>query len=94
MSGGSYDYIHHRIDDFLEEFEQHLNNDPLRIAFCEHMKKIAKAVHDIEWVDSGDYGKGDEHEAIKACLLPTDIEGVVKHNLQVLAQNIKRIADE
>jgi hypothetical protein len=29
-------------------------------------------MHDIEWVDSGDYSDGDEHEAIKACLAPTE----------------------
>jgi hypothetical protein len=29
---------------------------------------VAKACHDIEWVDSGDCGLGDEDEAIRDCL--------------------------
>ena len=29
---------------------------------------MAKALHDIEWVDSADYGPGDDTEAICACL--------------------------
>ena len=29
---------------------------------------MAKALHDIEWVDSADYGPGDDTEAIRACL--------------------------
>ena len=28
---------------------------------------VAKAAHDIEWVDSGDYGIGDEVAAIREC---------------------------
>jgi uncharacterized small protein (DUF1192 family) len=32
------------------------------------LKLVAKALHDIEWVDSGDYGPGDENKAIRACL--------------------------
>lgn len=39
-----------------------------RRAFAKHLRKVAKALHDIEWVDSGDCGPGDENEAIRACL--------------------------
>ena len=41
---------------------------PERAAFSQHLTRVAKALHDIEWVDSGDYGPGDENEAIMACL--------------------------
>ena len=41
---------------------------PERRAFAAHLVKVAKALHDIEWVDSSDYGPGDENEAIRACL--------------------------
>ena len=41
---------------------------PERKAFSALLKKVAKALHDIEWVDSGDYGPGDDSEAIRACL--------------------------
>lgn len=93
MSGGHYDYACYMFGDFVEEFKKNLNNDPLRIAFCEHLEKIGKAMHDIEWVDSGDYGAGDEHESIKACLLPTGLDETVKHNLRIMAQKLAQIAD-
>ena len=45
-----------------------LCDTPERKAFNRHLAKVAKALHDIEWVDSGDYGPGDENDAIRACL--------------------------
>lgn len=63
MSGGSMDYICFKLE--AVEFEE---NTPLRKAFARHIKRVAKALHDIEWVDSGDYGEGDEEPAILACL--------------------------
>ena len=52
MSGGSYDYLYNRVEDFIDEFKQNLNNDPLRIAFLGHLENVKQAMHDIEWVDS------------------------------------------
>ena len=43
---------------------------PERKAFAEHLVKVAKALHDIEYVDSSDYGPGADSEAIRACLAP------------------------
>lgn len=64
MSGGSMNYLYSRIE-WEADFE---TDTPERIAFAEHLKLVAKALHDIEWVDSCDYGAGDENEAIRACL--------------------------
>jgi len=64
MSGGSMDYLFGRVEND-SNFEL---NTPLRKAFKEHLAKVAKALHDIEWVDSSDCAPGDEEEAIKACL--------------------------
>ena len=64
MSGGSMNYLFARLDsdaDFKED-------TPERKAFARHLRLVAKALHDIEWVDSGDYGPGDDSEAIRACL--------------------------
>lgn len=61
MSGGSYDYIYRRIEDIEL---RHVETDPRRTSFQKLLKLVAKAMHDIEWVDSSDYGKGDEHDAI------------------------------
>lgn len=66
MSGGSMNYLYSKV---LHDSEFPLDT-PERIAFAEHLKLVAKALHDIEWVDSGDYGPGDESAAILACLNP------------------------
>lgn len=64
MSGGSMNYFYAR----LEEEANFLENTPERKAFARHLSLIAKALHDIEWVDSHDYARGDENEAILACI--------------------------
>ena len=64
MSGGSMNYLYSKLE-YEADFEA---DTPEREAFAEHLKLVAKALHDIEWVDSCDYGAGDENEAIRACL--------------------------
>jgi len=59
-------YLYSRIES--EDFFS--TNTPERKAFYMHMRKVIKALHDIEWVDSGDCSPGDENEAIRACLAP------------------------
>ena len=66
MSGGSWDYFYGRLEDVASRLQ--CERDPLRKAFGAHLQKCAKALHDIEWVDSCDYSPGDEVEAIKAVL--------------------------
>jgi hypothetical protein len=63
MSGGSYDYVYGRIDDIELRNRE---TDPRRAAFQKLLKLVARAMHDIEWVDSCDYGPGDDHQAIDA----------------------------
>ena len=64
MSGGSMNYLYSKI-----EYEATFHEDtPERRAFAKHLKLVAKALHDIEWVDSGDCRPGDENEAIRACV--------------------------
>ena len=64
MSGGSMNYLYSKLV-WEADFE---TDTPEREAFAEHLKLVAKALHDIEWVDSGDYGPGAENAAIRACL--------------------------
>ena len=64
MSGGSMNYLYRR----LEEGATFEADTPERIAFAAHLKLVVKALHDIELVDSADYGPGDENEAIRAYL--------------------------
>lgn len=65
MSGGSMDYLYLKIQD--ASFREHT---PERRAFAKHLQLVAEALHDIEWVDSCDYGQGDESAAIRKCLAP------------------------
>ena len=67
MSGGSYDYAYIKVSDLADQIFKY-SKDPLRIAFAKHLLKVAEAMHDIEWVDSGDYGEGRDVDAIKAAL--------------------------
>ena len=66
MSGGSYDYAYYKVQDMADQ----LKNDPseLRRAFAEHLSLVATAMHDIEWVDSSDYGRDGDVNAINAVL--------------------------
>jgi hypothetical protein len=66
MSGGSMNYLYSKV---LHCADFPLDT-PEREAFAKHLKLVAQALHDIEWVDSGDYGPGDENAAIRACLRP------------------------
>lgn len=66
MSGGSMNYLSDKI-----EYELRFREDtPLRRAFMEHMQRVMKALHEIEWVDSGDNSPGRDEDAILACLGP------------------------
>jgi hypothetical protein len=63
MSGGSYNYLFQKVDDAASELE-HRSPTPQRRAFAEHLRKVAKALHAVEWVDSSDWSPGDENEPI------------------------------
>jgi hypothetical protein len=60
------DYLYSRVRD-----ASFVINTVERIAFKEHLEKIASALHDIEWVDSSDSSEGSENDAIRACLSST-----------------------
>jgi len=67
MSGGSLEYVYSRVEDAATTIRGWSSN-PLHLAFATHLEKCAKALHDLEWVFSGDRGSGDEIEAIKAAI--------------------------
>lgn len=64
MSGGSMNYLYSRI----ESDANFCTDTPMRKAFAAHLMKVTRALHDIEWVDSGDYGPGDDVDAIRECI--------------------------
>lgn len=67
MSGGSLDYICYKVEDIANQLSDK-SYSPLQRAFGEHLKKVSQALHDTEWVLSGDKGRGDDEEAIRAVL--------------------------
>jgi len=69
MSGGSWDYFYSRLEDVATRLiDSNINQSEavLRKALGVLLLKCSKALHDIEWVDSCDYGIGDEREALEA----------------------------
>ena len=64
MSGGSWGYFCYQADEVANLLCD--EKSPLRRAFGKHMKLIAHAMHEIEWVDSADKGSPDDINAIKA----------------------------
>lgn len=77
MSGGAYNYIYSTIEDLRIE---NTDTDPRRASLQKIINLLVKAMHDVEWVDSSDYGTGDDHKAIDALLgaLGNDPETVRK----------------
>ena len=90
MSGGSYDYICYRVYDAADAI---LDNTPLRKAFVAHLRLVAKALHDLEWVDSADYARGDEEESIRECLsqaaLVEDLSQQAEDSLRKIKQALE-----
>lgn len=66
MSGGSMDYLYRKVQEAAEW--QAERGDARRRAFGRHLLLVAKALHDIEWVDSCDSSAGSEHAAIEKVL--------------------------
>jgi hypothetical protein len=72
MSGGRYDYSFHQVDEMASELEH--STDIVRRAFAAHLRMVAKAMHDVEWVDSCDYSPGDDHAAIRAVIEQENVD--------------------
>lgn len=91
MSGGSMNYVYSK----LLYDATFATNTPERKAFRQHLHKVANALYDIEWVDSGDKAPGDENAAIRACLqsdavMSTLIEQA-KDTMSALRVEIERV---
>jgi hypothetical protein len=65
------DYLCFKVGDAAAEIA-HRGDRPLHKAFAAHLRKVETALHDLEWVWSGDYGAGDEDAAIQAVIAPGD----------------------
>lgn len=66
MSGGSWEYFYSRLEDVAQRLRG--CECPYRKALGAKLQLAADALHDIEWVDSCDYGKGDDIKRLKLAL--------------------------
>jgi hypothetical protein len=82
MSGGSWDYAFSHFDGVANRLSR--ESDPLRRLLGIRVELIAKALHDIEWVDSGDYNSGDDVAAIKA-VLSADLSADIRDEINAVA---------
>lgn len=89
MSGGSYDYAYAKVEDMARELEKH--RDPLRRAFAKHLFAVAKAMYDVEWVDSGDYSPGAEREAVSLVVDRATAMSVLVDALRDIADQMQRL---
>lgn len=97
MSGGSLNYVYGRVEDAAMAIKDR-SSVPLHIAFSNHLIKVAKALHDIEWLLSGDYGDGQEEEAIRAVVSQNDeldaATEKARDALKSLTEVLERIGSE
>lgn len=58
MSGGSHDYAYEKLKEIAESFQPYRKQDHFeeRGRFADMLELYAEIAHDIEWIDSGDYG--------------------------------------
>ena len=91
MSGGSYDYFYAKLDDLADSIR--LIN-PERKAFVKHLKKVVKALHDIEWVDSFDYGINAEIAAIMECITAKEVLLVAVEEAKKACNNLERAIEK
>lgn len=90
MSGGSMNYLYQR----LEWDATFTENTPERIAFRKHLQLVAKALHDIEWVDSGDYECDDDTEAIMKCITKSEILEAARERLDKAIKEARGILEK
>ena len=83
------EYAFHYVEDAAETIVRRSRN-PLHIAFADFLKDVSVALHDLEWVLSGDYGEGDEIGAIKKVLNRSVFE---KTSVTELENAIKQAQD-
>lgn len=92
MSGGSWDYVFYKFEDVAERLLAEQN--PARRALGKQVALIAKALHDIEWVDSGDYGRDGDEKAIQSALGANAKELVLAELIGGAEQSINKFLSE
>lgn len=84
MSGGSLGYTFRHLEDCIDRIEASKN--PLHRVFAQHIRLVAKAMHDLEWELSGDYSPGIADKSISIAMgknCPNDLLEAVKKDLEI-----------
>ncbi len=85
MRGGALDYAFCKVDHIIKNIRDR-SEDTLHKAFADHLEKVSKALHDLEWVWSGDISEGREEQAIRAVISPTaELEQATREAERALA---------
>lgn len=73
VSGGAYDRAYVGVESMADDMRRNTNANTVdadsladRLWFAGLLRLVGRAMHDVEWVDSDDYGPGDEIAAIRA----------------------------
>jgi len=85
MNRSSEDYLCFKIADLADEMGK--DNLSYRRSFSTHLLSVAKALHAIEYVQSGQNPEGSERSAIQECINPS-------YSLRSLVMEAEKIRDE
>ena len=92
MSGGSWDYAYCKIEEIANTLRR--QSCPKRKALGRLLLLVADAMHDIEWVDSSDYGPGDENASIERVFKSLEIDPKDLYKVEAfneIAETIRRL---
>ena len=82
MSGGSLEYVHWKVEEAACSIRSRASdsgcNVSMLLAFADHLDKVAKALHDVEWTFSGDYGNDGFELSVSAVI---DRNAVLDHTV-------------
>jgi len=90
MSGGSLDYVYGKVEDTARTIIERSRN-PLHLAFAKHLIKVSQALHDLEWVFSGDSSEPDEEDAIRAVIHPKEELESAKEEAEIALRNLEKV---
>lgn len=66
MSGGSHDHAHHKLNEIADSFDvPEVEYQEERKKVAEILRRMSEICHDIEWIDSSDYGPEDWEKVIE-----------------------------
>ena len=89
MAGGELNYVYCHVEQCISDLEKRTIS-PLYAAFTDHLRKVSKALHDIEWVLSGDCGPGSEDAAIRDCITASNELESAREMAVVAVENLNK----